>query len=89
MTTGLLTKVVVGGVVLCGVCAPSFAADRTTDTAAANGMSAAVVSSINESMHGDHAKDWMKRTNVGVTFQHHWKPQYHIETVQPLGQFDE
>ena len=89
MTTGLLTKVVVGGVVLCGVCAPSFAADRTTDTAAANGMSSAVVSSLNESMHGDHAKDWMKRTNVGVTFQHHWKPPYHIETVQPLGQFDE
>ena len=89
MTTGLLTKVVVGGVVLCGVCAPSFAADCTTDIAAANGMSAAVVSSINESMHGDHAKDWMKRTNVGVTFQHHWKPQYHIETVQPLGHFDE
>lgn len=48
MTKELLTKVVVGGVVLCGACAPSFAADRTTDTAAANGMSAVVVSSINE-----------------------------------------
>ena len=79
MTKELLTKVVVSGVVLCGVYAPSFAADHTTDTAAANGMSAVVVSSINKSMHGDHAKDWMKRTNVGFTFQHHWKPQYQIK----------
>ena len=43
MTKELLTKVVVSGVVLCGVYAPSFAAAHTTDTAAANGMSAMVI----------------------------------------------
>lgn len=45
-------------------------------------------SAISNALHGDNASNWMKRTDVSVSFQKHWKPQYAIETVQPLTHYD-
>lgn len=53
------------------------------------GMSSAVMAGVNQVMHNDNAKDWMKRTNIALNFQKNWKPQYSIETVQPLSRYNE
>lgn len=39
-----------------------------------------------ENLKGDHAPEWLKRTDIGFQFQTDGKPVYSIETVQPLGQ---
>lgn len=39
---------------------------------------------INQALRGDNAKDWMKRTDIQLSFQKNWKPLYAIETIQPL-----
>lgn len=49
----------------------------------------AVASGVNSTLHGEHAPDWMKRTNIEFNFQKDWKPLYAIETIQPLGRFDD
>lgn len=54
-------------------------------SSAAQGMaSSSVNDGINQALHGDDAKDWMKRTDIQFSFRENWKPVYAIETVQPL-----
>lgn len=52
--------------------------------AANNLSSAAVNNGINSYLHGENAKDWMKRTEVQFSFRDNWKPLYSVETIQPL-----
>lgn len=62
--------------------------DGKLDTAsAAQGIaSASIAGRINETLHGDDAKDWMKRTDIQFSFRENWKPLYAIETIQPLNE---
>lgn len=64
-----------------------FAANDDVNSRYAAGYAAtnAIASAIQE----DSSPQWMQRTNVSVSFQQHWKPQYEIETVQPLTHVDE
>lgn len=73
-----------------GYAANSVANSDTSKTVDAYaGMGAAITSSVQNEMHNDNAKDWMKRTDVSVSFQKNYKPQYTIETVQPISHYDE
>ncbi|WP_312560653.1 inverse autotransporter beta domain-containing protein [Anaerospora sp.] len=38
-----------------------------------------------QNLKGDNAPDWLKRTDIGFSFQTDGKPIYSIETVQPIG----
>lgn len=37
-----------------------------------------------QNLKGDHAPDWLKRTDIGFQFQTDGKPIYSLETVQPI-----
>ena len=40
-------------------------------------------------MYGAKGKPWMRRTTLSFQFQEGWKPLYSVETVQPLGHYDD
>ncbi len=51
----------------------------------ANSLSNMAISNgVNNYLHGENAKDWMKRTEVQFYFRDNWKPVYSVETIQPL-----
>ena len=44
----------------------------------------AMTAAVSSALEGEHNPDWMKRTTVNMSFQKEWKPQYEVETIQPL-----
>nr|WP_252894380.1 hypothetical protein [Veillonella denticariosi] len=64
---------------------------RYSDTDAVNSALQAVVMTggVHSAMHGSTAKPWMQRTVLSLRFQKNWKPLYGVETLQPLGHYDE
>jgi len=40
-------------------------------------------------MEGAKGNPWMRRTTLSFQFQEGWKPLYSVETVQPLGHYDD
>lgn len=63
---------------------------RYSDTDAVNSaLQAVVMTGVHSAMHGSKAKPWMQRTFVSLRFQKNWKPLYGVETLQPLGHYDE
>lgn len=63
---------------------------RYSDTDAVNSaLQAVVMTGVHSAMHGSKAKPWMQRTVVSLRFQKNWKPLYGVETLQPLGHYDE
>ncbi len=56
---------------------------------AVNSLTNSVISNgINNYLHGENAKDWMKRTELQFYFRDNWKPVYSLETIQPLYEND-
>lgn len=47
------------------------------------------MSNVSNAMYGAKGKPWMRRTTLSFQFQEGWKPLYSVETVQPLGHYDE
>lgn len=63
---------------------------RYSDTDAVNSaLQAVVMTGVHSAMHGLKAKPWMQRTVLSLRFQKNWKPLYGVETLQPLGHYDE
>lgn len=63
---------------------------RYSDTDAVNSaLQAVVMTGVHSAMHGSKAKPWMQRTVLALRFQKNWKPLYGVETLQPLGHYDE
>lgn len=63
---------------------------RYSDTDAVNSaLQAVVMTGVHSAMHGSKAKPWMQRTVLSLRFQKNWKPLYGVETLQPLGHYDE
>lgn len=63
---------------------------RYSDTDAVNSaLQAVVMTGVHSAMHGSKAKPWMERTVLSLRFQKNWKPLYGVETLQPLGHYDE
>ena len=52
-------------------------------------INAVAISNISNAMYGAKGKPWMRRTTLSFQFQEGWKPLYSVETVQPLGHYDE
>ena len=65
---------------------------KTTRYSSVDAVNSAInvvaVSNINNDMH-TNGKAWMKRTTVALSFQKDWKPLYSVETVQPIGHYDD
>ena len=47
------------------------------------------VDAVSNVMYGAKGKPWMRRTTLSFQFQEGWKPLYSVETVQPLGHYDD
>ena len=52
-------------------------------------INAVAMSNVYNAMYGAKGKPWMRRTTLSFQFQEGWKPLYSIETVQPLGHYDD
>jgi len=52
-------------------------------------INAVAMSNVSNVMYGAKGKPWMRRTTLSFQFQEGWKPLYSVETVQPLGHYDE
>lgn len=52
-------------------------------------INAVAMSNVSNVMYGAKGKPWMRRTTLSFQFQEGWKPVYSVETVQPLGHYDE
>lgn len=52
-------------------------------------INAVAMSNVSNAMYGAKGKPWMRRTTLNFQFQEGWKPLYSVETVQPLGHYDE
>ena len=52
-------------------------------------INAVAMSNVSNAMYGAKGKPWMRRTTLSFQFQEGWKPVYSVETVQPLGYYDE
>ena len=52
-------------------------------------INAVAMSSVFNAMYGAKGKPWMRRTTLSFQFQEGWKPLYSVETVQPLGHYDD
>ena len=52
-------------------------------------INAVAMSNVSNAMYGAKGKPWMRRTTLSFQFQEGWKPVYSVETVQPLGHYDE
>ena len=61
-----------------------------TDVDAVNrAINAVAMTNVSNAMHGSKGKPWMRRTTLSFQFQQDWKPLYSVETVQPLGYYDD
>ena len=52
-------------------------------------INAVAMSNVFNAMYGAKGKPWMRRTTLSFQFQAGWKPLYSVETVQPLGHYDD
>ena len=52
-------------------------------------INAVAMSNVSNAMYGAKGKPWMRRTTLSFQFQERWKPLYSVETVQPLGHYDD
>ena len=52
-------------------------------------INAVAMSNVSNAMYGAKGKPWMRRTTLSFQFQEGWKPLYSVETVQPLGYYDD
>lgn len=52
-------------------------------------INAVAMSNVSNAMYGSKGKPWMRRTTLSFQFQEGWKPLYSVETVQPLGHYDD
>ena len=52
-------------------------------------INAVAMSNVSNAMYGAKGKPWMRRTMLSFQFQEGWKPLYSVETVQPLGHYDD
>ena len=52
-------------------------------------INAVAMSNVSNTMYGAKGKPWMRRTTLSFQFQEGWKPLYSVETVQPLGHYDD
>lgn len=52
-------------------------------------INAVAMSNVSNAMYGAKGKPWMRRTTLSFQFQEGWKPVYSVETVQPLGHYDD
>lgn len=52
-------------------------------------INAVAMTNVSNAMYGAKGKPWMRRTTLSFQFQEGWKPLYSVETVQPLGHYDE
>ena len=52
-------------------------------------INAVLMSNVSNAMYGAKGKPWMRRTTLSFQFQEGWKPLYSVETVQPLGHYDD
>ena len=52
-------------------------------------INAVAMSNVFNAMYGAKGKPWMTRTTLSFQFQEGWKPLYSVETVQPLGHYDD
>ena len=52
-------------------------------------INAVAMSNVFNAMYGAKGKPWMRRTTLSYQFQEGWKPLYSVETVQPLGHYDD
>jgi len=52
-------------------------------------INAVAMSNVSNVMYGAKGKPWMRRTTLSFQFQEGWKPLYSVETIQPLGHYDD
>ena len=52
-------------------------------------INAVAMSNVSNAMYGAKGKPWMRRITLSFQFQERWKPLYSVETVQPLGHYDD
>ena len=52
-------------------------------------INAVAMSNVYNAMYGAKGKPWMRRTTLSFQFQEGWKPLYSVETIQPLGHYDD
>jgi len=52
-------------------------------------INAVAMSNVFNAMYGAKGKPWMRRTTLSFQFQEGWKPLYSVESVQPLGHYDD
>ena len=52
-------------------------------------INAVAMSNVFNAMYGSKGKPWMRRSTLSFQFQEGWKPLYSVETVQPLGHYDD
>ena len=52
-------------------------------------INAVAMPNVSNVMYGAKGKPWMRRTTLSFQFQEGWKPLYSVETVQPLGHYDD
>lgn len=52
-------------------------------------INAVAMSNVSNAMYGAKGKPWMRRTTLSFQFQEGWKPLSSVETVQPLGHYDD
>ena len=52
-------------------------------------INAVAMSNVSNAMYGAKGKPWMRRTTLSFQFEEGWKPLYSVETVQPLGHYDD
>lgn len=52
-------------------------------------INAVAMPNVSNAMYGAKGKPWMRRTTLSFQFQEGWKPLYSVETIQPLGHYDE
>ena len=52
-------------------------------------INAVAMPNVSNVMYGAKGKPWMRRTTLSFQFQEGWKPLYSVETIQPLGHYDE
>ena len=52
-------------------------------------INAVAMPNVSNVMYGAKGKPWMRRTTLSFQFQEGWKPLYSVETIQPLGHYDD
>lgn len=52
-------------------------------------INAVAMSNVSNVMYGAKGKPWMRRTTLSFQFQEGWKPLYSVETIQPLGHYND